>query len=101
MNNKAIAINTILLLVVGLIVVGVIVYLVYTFTSGPTLSVQDCKTKIIQYCTLCANVGWTGIDTPQTLIDCGNKYPELSVWRDNTDCATGGTKADCEAVGVG
>jgi len=101
MDNKAIAINTILLLVVGMIVVGVIIYLVFTFTTGPTLSVQDCKTKMIQYCTLCANIGWTGISTPSELnTDCAS-YPELSVWNDNTDCATGGTKTDCEAIGVG
>jgi len=99
MNDKGIAINTILLLVVGMIVVGVIVYLVFTFTTGPTISVQECKAKMMQYCTLCANNGWTGISTPDELNDCGDDYPELSVWSVNTNCAN--SKADCEAIGIG
>jgi len=100
MNDKAIAINTILLLVVGMIVVGVIVYLVYTFTSGPTFSVQQCKAKMIQYCTLCANTNCGDVPTPSELVDCGNNYPELSVWSDNTNCDILGTPDDCEAIGV-
>ena len=56
---------------------------------------------MIQYCTLCANVGWTGIGTPQELTDCANKYPELSGWSDNTFCNIGGTENDCKALGAG
>ncbi len=102
MNDKAIAINTILLLVVGMIVVGVMVYLVYTFTSGPTMSVQQCKAKMIQYCTLCANTNCGDIPTPSELNTACANYPELSNWGNNNNCqvGTGNTPDDCEALGV-
>ncbi len=98
MNNKGIAIDTILLLLVGIIVVGIMVYLVFKFATGPGFSVQECKTKMTQYCTICANVGWTGITTSQDIKDCAGKYPELSAWNSNTDCVN--SKDDCEALGV-
>lgn len=118
MKNKGIATRTILLLAAGIIAVGVIIYLVYMVSTGPTLSIQECKTKIIQYCTLCANIGWRGpgvfqIITPQELVDCGIKYPELSAWSDNHDNApgspgncdigpnSGDTERECEALGAG
>lgn len=124
MENKGIAINTILLLVVGTITVAAIIYLVYSVTTTPTLSVQQCKTKIMQYCTLCANIDWGDgefdIKTPQELRDCGNNYPELSVWADNYCCddslynpgdpdafppippsGCGVTRTDCRALGTG
>ena len=51
MNNKGIAIHTILLLLVGVLVVGILVYLVYKSISGSTLSKYECQTHAISWCT--------------------------------------------------
>ncbi len=108
MENKGIAINTILLLVVGTITVVVIVYLVYHVTTTPVLSMQECKRTIIQYCTLCANLDFGNLyGTPQKVVECGQKYSEFSTWIDNAggNCrdgpATGETERECKALGVG
>jgi hypothetical protein len=100
--SKGIAINTVLLLIIGIIVVVVMIYLIYSTATKPALSIEQCKTKMRQHCILCANMGWErAILASQELIDCGNEYSELSDWSDNTHCTVGGTKTDCQAIGVG
>ncbi len=56
--NKGIAIRTILLLLVGVIVAGVLIYLVYSVTTGSTLSSTACQSRVISYCTRRKMMGW-------------------------------------------
>ena len=56
--SKGIAIQTILYLLLGIIVVGIIVYLVYTYTTGGQLSEQQCRSRIITWCTGCSVANW-------------------------------------------
>ena len=49
--SKGIAIQTILLLVVGILVVGIVVYMVYRFTTGSTLSKYECQSRVVSWCT--------------------------------------------------
>ena len=56
--SKGIAIQTILYLLLGIIVVGIIVYLVYTYTTGGQLNEQQCRSRIITWCTGCSVANW-------------------------------------------
>jgi len=51
--SKGIAINTILYLLLGVLVVGVVVYLVYTYVTGAGLDVQSCRSIVQNWCTSC------------------------------------------------
>ena len=53
--QKGIAIQTILLLVIGIFVVGILVYLMYRYTSGTTIDCAGCQAKFINWCTLCTS----------------------------------------------
>ena len=57
--SKGIAIRTILYLLLGVLVVGILVYMVYTYTFGPELDMQTCRTKLINWCTGCKLAGWS------------------------------------------
>jgi len=55
---KGIAIQTILLLLVGILVVGILVYLVYNYTRNQTLSEAECKSRINNLCMDCQIRSW-------------------------------------------
>ncbi len=63
MKGKGIAIQTILLLLVGILVVGIIVYMVYRYFVGAPLSEQECRSRAITWCTGCKNSN-SGISPP-------------------------------------
>jgi len=56
--SKGIAINTILYLLLGVLVVGVVVYLVYTYVTGAGLDVQSCRSIVQNWCTSCKIANW-------------------------------------------
>ena len=60
MSNKGIAIPTILLLVSGILVAGVLIYMTYRSTTNSPISEYECRGMMIPWCTGCANLGWTG-----------------------------------------
>lgn len=64
MINKGIAIRTILLLAVGVLVLGIIVYLFFRTTTGSTLSSTQCMSRVVSWCTICKLKGWS---TPCTI----------------------------------
>jgi hypothetical protein len=73
--SKGIAINTILMLLVGILVVGIVVYLVYKFMLSPGLSQTECRTQFVAWCTSCKASGFAGgFDLGNQLADCINKY---------------------------
>jgi hypothetical protein len=76
MSIKGIAVQTILLLLVGILTVGVIIYAVYTLTSGSTMSELQCRGLIISWCTSCSNLGYPagGPGMSDKLKDCAQKY---------------------------
>ena len=77
--SKGIAIETILMLLMGILIVGVIVYLIYRYVTGTTLGKEQCRGIITSWCTLCNNYDpeWkTNGGPPQTeeLKNCVHKY---------------------------
>jgi hypothetical protein len=90
---KGIAIQTILLLLVGILVVGILVYLVYRYsTSSSTLSTTECLTKVTNWCTSCMVSGWdTSVSLSKDVQDCAKKIigSATANWDDNLNCGNG------------
>jgi hypothetical protein len=57
--SKGIAINTILYLLIGVLVVGVIVYLIYTYATGAGMDIADCRSRVQNWCGSCRISGWS------------------------------------------
>ena len=76
MKNKGIAVDTILLLLVGIIVVGIIIFLVYKYVLGPQLGEPECKAKAISWCSNCKNAEWLGTAPIMSteLQNCADKF---------------------------
>jgi len=78
--SKGIAIETILYLLVGIIVVGIVIYLVYTYAIGAPIGEQECRSMAISWCTSCKNANggdWTQAAGPTPSTDlqaCATKY---------------------------
>ena len=103
--SKGIAIETILYLLVGILVVGIVIYLVYTYVVGSPIGEQECRSMAITWCTGCKNSmtgqvsaagdpctdDWsaagcpTGITATTQLQNCANNYFGATI----TDCSTG------------
>ena len=109
--NKAVAIPYIIALVIGIIVLAFIAYWVYKSISSPILSLEECKSRLINWCTQCEAAGWPDDPTnpwrmkmPDELRECANKYFG-GIWGDNDCCGSsccgpgtcGDNKGDCEA----
>jgi len=100
--SKGIAIETILYLLVGIIVVGIVIYLVYTYAIGAPIGEQECRGMAISWCTSCKNVAWTGgVNAPDTLQKCVSDYfspPSGAGWQstspycDDCDCDKSGNE---------
>lgn len=71
---KGIAITTILILTVGILVSGLIVYQVYRTTTDSPLSQYECRARMVSWCTLCGNMGWSGGSMDSELSECASKY---------------------------
>jgi len=73
--SKGIAIQTILMLLVGILVVGIVVYMVYRYMFSPGIGIQECRGRVVSWCTSCAAVGWKGgiILTPDAA-SCARNY---------------------------
>ncbi len=57
--SKGIAIRTILLLLVGILIAGILIYFVYSYTTGSaSLSTTDCLSKVTSWCTSCMVSNW-------------------------------------------
>ena len=53
--TKGIAIETILLLLLGILVVGILVFMLYKYVFNPVLPLEMCRSKAISWCGLCKN----------------------------------------------
>jgi len=88
--SKGIAIQTILYLLIGVLVVGVLVYLLYSYVLSPILPETECRALATSWCTSCKTGGWTGGPAASSdLQACGGDYwTAPAAW---TDCDDGAT----------
>jgi len=93
--SKGIAINTILYLLLGVLVVGVVVYLVYTYVTGAGLDVQSCRSIVQNWCTSCKIANWAdgfgAITVGSDMEVCVDTYFATTAFEPrDADCAADG-----------
>jgi hypothetical protein len=100
--GKGIATQTILLMLVGIIVVGIIIYIVYRSLTGPSLSEGECRARMINACMMCENVGWDkDYGVAAELHDpkiCAKGI--FAYWDGNEQCKLDNMEIDCAMLGV-
>jgi len=82
--KKGIAVETILLLLLGILVVGILVYLLYKYVFNPVLPEQVCRSRATSWCTFCKNAYGSTFKCPtvEGVIKCF-----VPVGQDLSDCA--------------
>jgi len=105
--GKGIAVRTILLLVVGVLTVGILVYLVYETSSTSGFTVSECRSELTNICNFCMNMDWKDIDLSANQKDIVSEcsgYAEFFYWNNNQCCENtdpcGLMKNDCKAMGM-
>ncbi|MEM5790445.1 MAG: hypothetical protein QXP77_00075 [Candidatus Aenigmatarchaeota archaeon] len=95
----AIGIDTLILIVLGIIVLAVMIYLIFSVTQPPVIDCNKCAADFVQYCRICYSSFCSvyKIDNFQKgLCDCLNKC--------GLTCTEGSTCVDlqnqCAAKGV-
>jgi len=98
--RKGIATQTILLMLIGIIVVGILIYIVYRIVTTQSLSEEQCRARWINQCMMCKNINWqnTGGPPSSLLTDCAKGI--FAGWNDNTNCQAGSMQAECKQLGV-
>ncbi len=100
--SKGIAIRTVMLLLVGIVVIGILSYLLYRyyFTTAGQMSTHECRVRLTEVCTQCVLSGFVEIDIGSTLTtECG-QYDEFSGWAGITRCDNTTTRDLCKLIGV-
>ncbi len=103
--NKGIAIRTILLLLSGIIVAGIVIYLFFIYTRTSIISESECRARLSEICMLCKNNGWSGYSHDGGfwgLVDECASYPSLSSFSCPTSgtCDCGTLESPCKMLGV-
>lgn len=80
MNKKGIAVQTIILVLLGLVVLVFIAYWLYTLFAGETpLSMEQCRIKLLTWCEMCKNNDWSAaiaLASDATASRCYNDYKD-------------------------
>ena len=99
--SKGIAIQTILLLLVGTIVAVIIIYLVYTYTSTTALSAKECEARFISWCTQCSMLGRSSTSPITTAFynECNTQLASIGITILSTSRCNN-IYTECEKVGV-
>ena len=94
---KGIAIQTILMLAIGVLVVGILGYMIYRYTSGSVLSDTECHAMLSQWCQQCELTDYNlEADLGDgDLLTCAQKFLSTA-YVANDDCNTygGGDNAE-------
>ncbi len=102
--KKGIAIRTILLLVLGILVAGIVIFLVYKYASGSIISETECNARLTEICLTCKNAGWGGWPSREndpaffSIIDTCANYTKFSSFGGSNNC--GDLQNPCKMFGV-
>jgi hypothetical protein len=97
--SKGIAIQTILMLLVGILVVGIVVYMVYRYMFSPQLGINECRARLVTWCTTCATAGWKGgLELGTDVANCASQYFAYTIVS-GVDCSDqiGNNAATCSS----
>ena len=106
--NKGVAVQTIILVLVGLIVLVLLTYLIWTsFTEQRSIPMEECKSKFMIWCRSCGYQGWpdgggvpgNSYELPSDIRKCLNDFPELGITAP-AECDDAHSLNSCGKVGV-
>ena len=104
MESKGVAIPYIIALVIGIIVLVFVVYWIYRLFSAPQISVEECKARMLQWCSMCKGLDWASDGTkisdfvgPDCAKVLSQKFGIVTTNDCNDDVTT--SKSDCKKVG--
>jgi len=104
MESKGIAIPYIIALVIGIIVLVFIVYWVYRIFSGPQITLEDCRSRLIQWCNQCKVNNWadTGVNNRQAVGDeCVTILKDkLGISFGANDAGIACSQTECAKIGI-
>jgi hypothetical protein len=86
--KKGIAIQTILLVSIGVLVAGIVVYLVYKYASGSVISEAECNARITEACIVCKSNNWSIWPSTNPTIDPENWKVNENFYRVIWKCAS-------------
>jgi len=107
--HKAIAVPYIIALVIGLIILAILVYWVFRTATSPTISVEQCKSRYITWCSNCAQMGWPAWHCmPDAVKECEETLKKIGLHATDPGCSgqpddgcnNTNVKEDCAALGV-
>ena len=105
MKTKGVAVQTIIMVLLGVVVLLFIGYwLVRTFSS-PGLGQEECKTMLMDWCRTCGIKGWdsSAYAVPTALTSCLGRYATALNVNANTIQAglcSGAASNECAKVGI-
>jgi len=106
--KKGIATETTILILIGILVIAIMAYLIYKAATTKTLSMYQCKAKLMDVCRMCKNTNWNeDYDLDQgpsnmfdTVITPCSTYSEFFYWHDNHCCGETITPPDAKNCGL-
>ena len=101
-NKKGLAEQTIGLIFIGLIVLAIMAYWVYTITRPEPMSFQECNALWVQWCIRCKSLSadpcnWDTINTPIDVTNCRATVAQGLGANLNLDDNCQTSQADCLA----
>ena len=104
MKTKGVAVQTIIMIMLGVVVLLFVGYWLVRVFTGKGLTAQECRSQFISWCESCAARGWTGTATwSADMVTCLGNYAQTigltTPLPANGDCAA--NKNNCIAVGIG
>jgi hypothetical protein len=100
-SMKGLAVTQVVLLILGIVVLAIIGYLIYStfIAGGPTVVEQQCKSKFISVCSNCKAAGWTGTPCAFPYAECNTTSIRDAVGA-HPDANGNVQQTECNAAGV-
>lgn len=98
--SKGIATRTIVLLLIGILAVGILIFLIYLYMPSEQISVYECRSRLTGVCVQCKNVNFGNIAIGTNLTDKCSQYNEFSGWSGINNCNNANTEYLCNMTGV-
>jgi hypothetical protein len=106
MKTKGVAVQTIIMIMLGVVVLLFVGYWLVRVFTGKGLSAQECRSQYIEWCQSCAARNWVGTAAwSPDMVTCLGLYAQTigltTPLGANGDCANLVNKNNCIAVGIG
>jgi len=101
---KGIAVETIIKVALILLVVSLLVYWIIMTAGNKQISVEQCRTMLVNWCKDCVLKGWKGaLPWSNDLLICVNNYVNIlgiNPFNVVGNCASTETRTECAKFGI-